>query len=198
MTLELLLRAGAAGGEVACVLSSPTVGVFTRALPEGAVVTPGAGAGVLLVLGRAHELVVPAGATGRVISARPDRVHAPVGYGDVLYELAAFAGAASAAGGARAAADPSVGLGVRAPYAGRFWSRPAPGDPPFVAPGDALAAGAIVGMLEVMKTFTQVLYDPSALALPERARVVRVPFADGAEVKTGDLLIEVEPRSAPA
>src|SRR5688572_9806745 len=79
------------------VLRSPEVGLFTRALPPGSLLAPRATAGVLHSLGRRFELVVPAGATGRVLNARSERVLAPVGYGTMLYELATLEALTSAA-----------------------------------------------------------------------------------------------------
>ena len=171
-------------------LCAPAVGWFTRPAPTGAALTPGASAGVLLVLGRARALVVPPGVEGRVVSEPPALVLQPVGYGDPLYELVPLAGAAQPGRAAGAAA--ARGPVLRAPYAGRFFSRPSPGEPPFVAPGDALEAGRTVGLIEVMKTFTEVRYE-AGLGLPARARVLRVAAADGAEVLAGDVLLEVSP-----
>src|SRR6185295_9086443 len=82
--IELLLEES--GGSVR--LLSPEVGFFTEALAHGVEVAPGDRAGSLLSLGRSFELCVPAGAGGVITSSPPDRVRAPVGYGDVLYELA--------------------------------------------------------------------------------------------------------------
>jgi hypothetical protein len=185
--IELLLDASAERP----VLRSPRPGFFTLASPEGALLGPGQAAGVLLVLGEARPLVVPAGVAGRVASARPDRVRAPVAYGDPLYELAPLEGLATA-GGEEAAEDASGAPALRAGMSGRFWHCAAPGRPPFVAAGDVIEEGRAVGVIEVMKTFNEVLYRP-ADGLPPRARVVRLVPADGAEVAEGDALVEVEP-----
>jgi len=193
--LELIVRVAGDADAAAVELCAPNVGVFTRALPEGAAVTPGASAGSLLLLGRAHELVVPAGIVGRVTSARPERVHAPVGYGDALYRIEPFSGAAADASALVARASGAGGAsadtpGVRAPYAGRFWGRPTPTDPPFVAIGDVLTPGTVVGLIEVMKTFTQLRFEPTE-GVSGDVRVARVLARDGDEVQIGDLLIEV-------
>src|ERR1700752_4505664 len=107
-------------------LSSPEVGLFTRAAERGAVLVPRASAGLLHSLGRAFELTVPAGAGGRVCNAPPEALLGPVGYGTVLYELEPLG--ADALG---AVVMPSEGAGVaeghlafRAPCSGRFWLRP--------------------------------------------------------------------------
>ena len=68
-------------------LRSPEVGRFTCALDRGSLVAPGAICGMITTLGETVVLVVPRGVSGRVVSEKPERVHAPVGYGDVLYEL---------------------------------------------------------------------------------------------------------------
>lgn len=172
-------------------LLSPEVGLFTRAREAGSALTPGEDAGSLLALGRARTLRVPAGVHGIVAGARPERVHAPVGHGSVLYELRPLEGAAveDAAAAEELATD---GLVLRSPQAGRFYRRPAPDQPDFVSPGATLEEGQPVGLIEVMKTFTHVPYRANG-GLPPRARVVRVLVEDSADVAEGDPLLEVEP-----
>jgi biotin carboxyl carrier protein len=158
------------------------------------VLVPGETAGWLLTLGRARALTIPAGVTGVVRSRRPERVHHPVGHGDVLVELAplASAGAELAHDVAERAAEEAGSLVFRSPSAGRFWHRTAPGEPALVRAGDVIEEGAGIGLVEVMKTFAQVLYRPGG-SLPARARVLRVAADDGADVDEGDALLELEP-----
>lgn len=186
-TLELLLDKD--DGKLR--LRSPEVGWFTCALAEGALVGPRARAGVVHTLGRRIELVVPAGVSGRVASARPEQVHAPIGYGSVLYELEPLAAEAATAQ-ERSTSAPSAALVLRAPYSGRFWHRPAPGDPAFIEPGRVLTEGQTIGLLEVMKTFTQLAYRAES-GLPPRARILRIAIPDGGEVKDGGVLLDLEP-----
>jgi len=193
-TLELHVRRE---GERVRLLA-PEVGLFTCALAQGAFVSAGARAGVLIALGRALELVVPAGVSGAVTSRAPGRVHAPVGYGDVLYELAPIAAADAAAGAPGTSATPGAAaagggpLVLRAPQSGRFYHRPAPGEPAFADAGALLADGQPIGLIEVMKTFTHVPYRAGA-GLPARARLVRFVASDGGDVRQGDPLIEIGP-----
>lgn len=189
--LDLLLRRDGAR----TTLASPGVGLFTRAANTGDVLVGGGSAGVLLVLGRAHELRVPSGTTrvlGRVVGPTHERVQAPVGYGDVLYELETIdEGAASArANAASATSAESRGLVLRAPQSGRFYHRAAPSEPAFVVDGASVSDGQPVGIVEVMKTFTHVVYRASG-ELPPRAKVLRVVATDGAEVRAGDVLLEL-------
>jgi biotin carboxyl carrier protein len=190
MMRKVELLAGDRDGGV--VLRSPGVGYFTSALPAGSLVGPGAGAGMIRVLGETVVLVVPRGVTARVVSERPERVHHPVGYGDVLYELAPIeAGVAEAeAAEARASGVPAF----RAACSGRFWHRPSPGVPPFVQAGDVIRTGDTVGLVEVMKTFTHVVYEPTGVneGLPGTARVVELLVGDGDEITEGEALFAVE------
>lgn len=184
--LELRWQRTADGFE----LVAPETGLFTCALPRGAAVTAGQDAGVLTVLGRAHDLVVPTGVTGRIAEERPERVREPVEVGQVLYRVVPFAGDENAS-----LLEDDVAAGgpvVTAPQSGRFYHRPSPGEPAFVEVGGELTPGAPVGLIEVMKTFARVPYATTG-GLPERARVVRWLAGDGDEIQRGQPLLEVEP-----
>jgi acetyl-CoA carboxylase biotin carboxyl carrier protein len=166
-------------------LCAPVVGRWADPPPRGARLAAGDAAGVLLVLGRAIALRVPAGAAGTVVSDPPELRRAPVGYGERLLLLDP-GDAAAVAAPARAAAE-SAGLLLRSAQSGRFWLRPAPGADPFVAEGGALAEGVTYGLLEVMKTFQPLKYRAAA-GLPARAQLLRWLAADGAEVAEGQPL----------
>jgi biotin carboxyl carrier protein len=179
-------------------LLSPDVGLFTEARSGGEVLAPGAGAGVLLVLGRALTLVVPEGVEGRVANAPPERTRQPVGWGDVLYEIrpiedagvdARHRGTVPAPVGEHGRAAESGRFVVLSPQSGRFYLRPSPGEAPFVSIGGVVEEGQPIGLIEVMKTFAHVRY--GGAGLPPRARVSRVLIEDGAEVATGEPLLEV-------
>ena len=45
---------------------------------------------------------------------------------------------------------------IPSPLPGTFYRRPSPDAPPFVEPGAAVAAGDVIGIVEVMKQFNQV------------------------------------------
>jgi len=187
--LELRVRETDDGLE----LLSPAVGLFTCALPAGRMIIAGEQVGRLKQLERSYRLIVPEGVTGILRSACPERVHEPVGWGTPLYTVGPLEGEAL-----RAATTPSETSGsqahlvIRAPQSGRFWHRATPSDPPFTAVDQVLETGTAVGLIEVMKTFAPVPYQPSG-QLPARARVVRLVAEDGADVAEGDALVEVEP-----
>jgi acetyl-CoA carboxylase biotin carboxyl carrier protein len=172
-------------------LASPRPGLFRIAVRAGDLVHPGSVLGELEALGRLTTVTVPDGVRGAVTAvcgagrlARP-----PVDHGATLVAIdpGALAGAALAPTSPAASAAATAGGHVfRAPTSGRFYGRPSPDRPPFVTAGTALAPGATVCLLEVMKTFTRVTYSGE----PARVREVLVP--DGADVNAGDPLLALE------
>ena len=97
-------------------------------------------------------------------------------------ETPAPAGAATATASTAAPAKPSV----KAPLTGIFYGAPSPGATPYVAVGDHVAVGQIIGLIEAMKLFNEIKSDLAG-------RVVRVCADNGALVKAKQPLIEVEP-----
>lgn len=173
------------------VLRAPEVGLVSGQLARGAALAAGQVAGTLTTLGRSVQLVVPEDVQGAIVSDAFELARQPVGYGDALYELAPLAtsGAAHAKTSSTRAADAS--LVFRSPQSGRFWHASTPGATPLARAGDTLREGQPLGLIEVMKTFSHVAYKPSS-ALPNPARIVRVLAKDGADVRAGDPLVELE------
>ena len=113
-------------------LLCPGVGEFTCAVAPGGMLGPGQDAGVLIVTGRSFFLRVPDGVSGRVQNPLPGRIHQPVGYRSVLYELAPI----SAEGALEsAAAEEEAGSGLALRDVGRqheqttVWEPQEIGDP---------------------------------------------------------------------
>jgi biotin carboxyl carrier protein len=175
-------------------LLSPTVGLFTRPVPPGQTLVEGQDAGTITTLSRSFTLMVPPGVRGVVITKRRERVRAPVAFGEVLYEFEPLARGNDARVDAKKTTHAKSGepLALRSQQSGRYYHRAAPGEPAFVSAGQIIEEGRPVGLIEVMKTFTHVVYRAGA-GLPARAKVVRIAAADGSEVRAGDVLIELEP-----
>lgn len=174
-------------------LAAPEVGYFAAGHLRGALLAPGMGAGVLHQLGKSFELVVPAGASGAVVSDPPAGSMAPVGFGAPLYSLDP-SGVASIAGTADGGAEGQAGDGqyVLAGQSGRVWHSPAPGEPVFAAAGSAIEEGQPLCLIEVMKTFSTMLYKAQN-GLPKGGKIVRWFVEDGGDVEAGKPLLEVEP-----
>ena len=74
---------------------------------------------------------------------------------------------------------------ILAPLPGIFYRRPSPDEAPFKQPGDAVAAGETVGLVEAMKSFFPVEADVAGAAL-------RFLVEDGAAVDADQPVAETE------
>jgi acetyl-CoA carboxylase biotin carboxyl carrier protein len=182
-------------GDGKTAIASPAVGWWHPAVGPGAVVRGGDVIGVIDVLGTRVEVIAPASAHGAVVDvAAQGRAVSAVGHGAALLVLDPRGAIRemSDEGGAAARAVAS-GLVFTAPISGRFFAKPGPGKPPFVAAGAILDEGQTVCMLEVMKTFHRVTY--GGAGLPARARVVAVLVDDEADVTMGQAILKLEDAS---
>jgi acetyl-CoA carboxylase biotin carboxyl carrier protein len=81
---------------------------------------------------------------------------------------------------------------LTAPMIGTFYSSPSPGTPPFVEPGDAIAAGQIIGIIEAMKIMNEIPAETGGL-------VEEVLVANGQPVEFGTPLVRLHRgRNAPS
>lgn len=74
---------------------------------------------------------------------------------------------------------------ILAPLPGIFYRRPSPDEAPFKQPGDAVAAGETVGLVEAMKSFFPVEAESAGTAL-------RFLVEDGAAVDADQPVAETE------
>jgi acetyl-CoA carboxylase biotin carboxyl carrier protein len=141
------------------------------------------------------ELEVTSGATTIVLRAqsvieRPTALAAPVaheaGPSSGIVPGAATGSAAAGSGSAPADPAPVARPSVKAPLTGIYYGAPSPGATPYIALGDHVAVGQIIGLIEAMKLFNEIKSDVAG-------RVVRVCAENGALVKAKQPLIEVEP-----
>ncbi|MEI2685091.1 MAG: acetyl-CoA carboxylase [Cypionkella sp.] len=73
---------------------------------------------------------------------------------------------------------------ILSPLPGTFYRRPAPDKPPFKEIGDAVGVGDVIGMIEVMKSFNEVLAD-------EAGTITSFPADDEEPVMAGQPLVEL-------
>ena len=169
-------------------LLAPSVGIFTPTVHEGALVSVGQSIGTLDVLGVFSDLVVPGGVAGRVCNRiGGGQARVPVQYGDALLTISTASTESLAGATAQVNVDATDTLSFAAPMSGRFYSRPSPAEPPFVAAGDIVQHGQTIGLLEVMKTFNRLVYQGEAL--PARAEVRQVVPKEGDDVVRGEAIL---------
>jgi acetyl-CoA carboxylase biotin carboxyl carrier protein len=82
--------------------------------------------------------------------------------------------------------DAPSGHVITAPMIGTFYVAPAPNEPPFVQPGDQIAEGQTIGIIEAMKIMNEIAADRAGT-------IVGIIASDGETVEYGSPLIIVEP-----
>ena len=84
-----------------------------------------------------------------------------------------------------AADRPVEGTPLVAPLTGVFYRAASPGSPPLVNVGDSVEAGTVVGLIETMKIFNEVLAERGG-------RIATVLVESGQLVHAGDALMTIE------
>ena len=89
--------------------------------------------------------------------------------------------------GVGAFGEPATGMRhVTAPLTGIWYGSPSPGARAYVAEGDEIAVGQVVGMIEAMKLFNEIKSDVSGT-------VTRVLAESGTLIKRAQPLLEINP-----
>lgn len=99
---------------------------------------------------------------------------------------AAAASTPSPASAPAAAAEEELHT-VKSPIVGTFYEAPGPGALPFVKPGDQVAAGQVLCIIEAMKLMNEIESDKSG-------EVVKVLVSNGQPVEYGQPLFSIRPR----
>lgn len=173
-------------------LRAPKLGLYSDHPRDGCLVEPGSPIGTLTQLGNRFLLVVPEGVAGRVVVSGRPHDQLPVGYGDVLFGIEAFAGLAdvTVSGDTTAAGSARNELSIVAPTDGVFYRAPSIDAKPYVAVGDRVTVGRPVGLIEVMKTFNPIAY--GGAGFPDEAEVIEIVASDAQEVRAGQALVVVK------
>ena len=122
----------------------------------------------------------PAPITGitHVLAGAPAMMAAPAPQTAAPSETAAAAPAAPAV-------DPDAGLHmIKSPIVGTYYGSPSPGAAPFVSPGDRVAKGQVVCIIEAMKLMNEIESDAAG-------EIVRVLVTNGQPIEFGQPLFAV-------
>lgn len=74
---------------------------------------------------------------------------------------------------------------IISPLPGTFYRTPAPDKPPFVTEGQSVSADTVIGLIEVMKQFSEVLAE-------QPGSNIKFHVANGADIVPGEVLATIE------
>lgn len=177
---------------------APGVGWWSEIPHQGALLGPGSPIGRLYQLNRRFRLVLPDGVSGQVTDGLPAHRVMAVEHGQLLFRLAPVRSDGLEVPGADEYASlghpsgadlPTGARAIVSPTDGVFYRKSSPDAPAFVEPGQKIGLGQPVGLVEVMKTFNQILYEGPGF--PDQAEVVEVRAEDAEEVRAGQVLVVV-------
>jgi acetyl-CoA carboxylase biotin carboxyl carrier protein len=105
--------------------------------------------------------------------------------GSVPPQAAQSPASQSAEAPAPAAADPDAGLHLlKSPIVGTFYGSPSPGAAQYIAPGDRVTKGQVIGVVEAMKLMNEIEADVSG-------EIVKCLVSNGQPVEFGQPLFSI-------
>ncbi|MDW7681399.1 MAG: biotin/lipoyl-containing protein [bacterium] len=172
---------------------SPAVGFYSSAPNPESLLTPGAFIGKLQILNTEIELYLPENVGGKVeFDGERDKIY-PVEYKQELFRLIPEnidLKKETIKAAVELKEKQEKGFVLRASTTGIFYCKPSPDAPPYVELGQQIESGKVVGLIEVMKTFNQVVFQGTDKS--ETGKITQILVEDTAEVKLGDALFVVE------
>src|SRR6185312_6433949 len=122
--------------------------------------------------------------------AAPTAVVTPAPHASAIPAATSHAGAPPAATATTAsvapAEDESSWQIVRSPIVGTFYESPSPGAPAFVKPGDSIAVGQVICIVEAMKLMNEIESDYAGV-------IVKSYLSNGQPVEYGQSLFAIRP-----
>jgi acetyl-CoA carboxylase biotin carboxyl carrier protein len=173
------------------LLDSPGVGYFQCEVAPGSFVSPGSCLGYLRVLGKKYSVLIGS----KTPSAYVDSVlivKGPVEYGTPLLQLTEGSTKSTAAEKVDSPEKTSSAMSINSPQPGRVYLKPDPEKAAYVSVGSVVSKGDTLLLIEIMKTFTPLLYPGSNMELPAKVRITKVLVDEGDEVEPDQPLFEIE------
>lgn len=169
---------------------SPAVGYYQIQVKNEMPLAPGSEIGILRILNKRYSLKLPENISGKVLLNDDLDFTIPVGFKDKLFELdcSSFGATITSKESVEKKDEINVDDGyiIKAFTTGIFYRKPAPDSPPFIEVGKKVEKGKTLGLIEVMKSFNQIIF--SGEENFNHGIVKKIYAEDSQEVKTGDPL----------
>lgn len=173
------------------VLYTPMVGFVSELPNPGTILVGGECVGKLQCITTVYELILPKKFSGRIAHYDTELKIRNVQYAEELFKLLPIqAETATEALDEQKENNTTGKYAITSPTDGIFYRRPSPDSPAYVNEGDVIKKGQVLGLVEVMKCFNQILFQ--GLNLPDEVRVKEICVSDASEVKYGQNLFIFE------
>lgn len=175
---------------------SPAVGVYYSLPEKGKFLSAGSYIGKLRVFNTVYDLILPNDVLGEVnFKGETDKI-INVGYRQELFRLNPKKGltdleekvAETKSTGGESLAE---GYKITAFTTGIFYRKSSPDAPPYVEEGETIEKGKVLGLIEVMKTFNQIIF--SGTDSSNTGKIKKILAKDSQEVKLDQPLFLIEP-----
>jgi acetyl-CoA carboxylase biotin carboxyl carrier protein len=176
-------------GSVYKVLS-PAVGYYHIQVKNEMPLAPGSEIGILRILNKRYNLKLPGNISGKVLLKNDLDFSIPVGFKEELFRLdcSSYGSTVSKKESDKQKEEVNAGDGfiIKAFTTGIFYRKPSPDSPPFIEVGKKVEKGKTLGLIEVMKSFNQIIF--SGEENFNYGIVKKIYAEDSQEVKTGEPL----------
>ncbi|MEN8154828.1 MAG: biotin/lipoyl-containing protein [Acidobacteriota bacterium] len=173
-------------GEI--TILSPAVGIFRKKFKNGDFLCNNAHIGNITILNKDYNVFLPENISGIISFMDDNRIEIPVGYKDKLFSLKDPGSLKKIE--TKPSENENVSSGndiiIKAFTTGIFYRKPAPESPPFVEKGSVIKRGELLGLIEVMKSFNQIIFSKESDM--EEGIIKKILVEDSREVKSGDPL----------
>jgi len=174
------------------LVRAPVVGIVDQVPCVGTWVNPLETICNIQVLGRRLAVKLPHDVAGRVVERLFAHSFSGAEFGQPLMRLSRCAAQdvviRSESEAAKSGGESGL-VQICTPSHGVFYRRSGPDSPPYVEVGSPIATGVVLGLVEVMKCFTQITY--GGPGLPERGKVAEILVTDASEVTANQVLMLV-------
>lgn len=171
---------------------SPGIGMFRILVNDGEDLHPGSIIGTLTILGSKIQIRLPINISGTVEMPDHNLIIFPVGYSDQIFSLIPLSNSSKSRSdhnNININKTEKNEMIIKAFISGVFYLRPSPGSEPFINTGSVIKKGSILGLIEVMKSFNQIVF--SGDGIKGTGRIEKIIAKDSSEVNMGDPLFLV-------
>lgn len=175
---------------------SPAVGHYSMLPEKGSFLKGGSLIGKLKILNTNYDLYLPADISGEVEFEKNNYKSFDVEFKQNLFCLNPKKSARSISKTDKHETEipeeinTEEGFVITAFTNGMFYRKPSPDSPPYVEEGQTIEKGKVLGLIEVMKTFTPI--DFHGTEKSETGKVKKIFLKDSSEVKMGQPLFLIE------